>query len=36
VVLSKGQVVQDLETNPSTLAELENYFAQQAPDASIG
>ena len=36
VVLSKGQVVQDLETNPSTLAQLENYFAQQAPDASIG
>lgn len=36
VVLSKGKVIQDLETNPSTLAALETYFAQQVPDASIG
>jgi len=35
-VLSKGKVIQDLETNPSTLAALETYFAQQVPDASIG
>ena len=36
VVLSKGKVIQDLETNASTLAALETYFGQEVPHASIG
>lgn len=29
VVLHKGEVVRDIETSPSTLADLETYFAEQ-------
>lgn len=29
VVVNKGEMVKDLQTNPETLKELENYFAEQ-------
>ena len=29
VVLNKGEVVKDIKTNPETLRELENFFAEQ-------
>lgn len=29
VVLNKGELVRDIQTNPETLRDLENYFAEQ-------
>lgn len=29
VVLNKGEVIKDIKTNPETLRELENFFAEQ-------
>ena len=29
VVLNKGQLVRDIQTNPETLKELERYFEEQ-------
>ena len=29
VVLNKGELVKDIQTNPETLKDLENYFAEQ-------
>ena len=33
-ILEKGEVVKDLETNPTTLKELEAHFAKSAVSAS--
>ena len=35
VVLNKGEVIKDIKTNPETLRELENFFAEQVSSMEL-